>query len=184
MSTDVIATLGDPRLPARFWSKVRIGSVPAHRPDLGPCWEWMADRRKGYGRFRIGSRRDGNSRLVQAHRLAYETLVGPIRRGLESDHLCRNRPCVRPSHIEPVTHAINGQRSPLVGRSMGEANGSAKLTAEQVREIRRLRGTVNQRAIAARFGVGKTIVGAIQRGENWARALYLEPLAPLKGGRP
>jgi len=161
--------VGDPRLPPHFWEKVRLGAVSAHRPDLGPCWEWMAARfSRNYGSFMAGSRTDGSARQVRAHRLAYETLVGPIPDGFESDHLCRNHSCIRPSHIEPVTHQINMERSPLVGRTNGEAHGQAKLTEGQVREIRRLRSRVPQRSLAARFGVSHSVISRIQRGESWA----------------
>ena len=163
---------GDTRLPARFWAKVRIGSIPALRPELGPCWEWTARRNnKGYGMFGVGSRTDGSAKIVSAHKLAYETLIGPIPNHLESDHLCRNRGCVRPGHIEPVTHAVNCQRSPLSARPSGEASSSAKLSEAQVQEIRRLRGKVSQRKLAARFAVGKSQIGAIQRGEWWQHLL-------------
>ncbi len=103
---------GDARLPAHFWAKVdENGPTPAHRPDLGPCWDWIASRyRNGYGQFGAGSRSDGTRRMVLAHRWAYEQLVGPIPEGLESDHLCRNRACIRPSHIEPVTGLENVRR--------------------------------------------------------------------------
>ena len=155
-----IPTFGDERLPPRFWAKVRIGSIPAHRPGLGPCWQWTASRdRDGYGRFLVGKN-------LHAHRLAYETLVGPIPDGLESDHLCRNRPCVCPAHIEPVTHAVNKQRGVCAPQN-GEANPRAKLTEEQVQEIRRLRGVLSQRQVAEDFGVSWHQISHIQRGENW-----------------
>jgi hypothetical protein len=48
--------------------------------------------------------------MARAHKLAYETLVGPVPSGKELDHLCRNRPCVNPKHMETVTHKINMQR--------------------------------------------------------------------------
>ena len=148
-------TFGDSRLPPRFWAKVRIGSVPADRPDLGPCWEWTAAQNdQGYGFFRVGSRTDGTNRLVRAHRLAYETLIGPIPEGLESDHLCRNRPCANPGHIEPVTSALNNHRG-VRAQNKGEANAFAKLNEDEVRTIRALRGRFSQRALAKRFGWGK-----------------------------
>jgi hypothetical protein len=62
------------------------------------CWEWTAARNSyGYGQIW----RDG--RMAPAHRVLYELLVGPIPEGLHIDHLCRNRGCVRPDHLEPVT---------------------------------------------------------------------------------
>ena len=45
-----------------------------------------------------------------AHRFAYQYMIGPIPDGLELDHLCRNRPCVNPYHLEPVTRAVNHAR--------------------------------------------------------------------------
>lgn len=81
----------------RFWSKV----------EKGPgCWTWTAQHSpRGYGRFKV------NGRLVQAHRWSYEDANGPIPDGLHVDHLCFNRSCVRPSHLEAVTPAVNNQRA-------------------------------------------------------------------------
>lgn len=90
----------------RFWAKVdKNGPVPAHRPDLGPCWLWTGGRNNtGYGTFRY------DDRTVVAHALAYVWRYGPIPDGLEPDHLCRVRHCVRPDHLEPVTHGDNVRR--------------------------------------------------------------------------
>jgi|WetSurMetagenome_2_1015567.scaffolds.fasta_scaffold898528_2 hypothetical protein len=69
------------------------------------CWDWAgAKSTAGYGL--IGGGRRG-APLLSAHRLVYETLVGPIPDGLVTDHLCRNRACVNPDHIEIVTHRVN-----------------------------------------------------------------------------
>ena len=100
MQTQLI-TFGDSRLPLRFWTKVQ--------PQSNGCWEWTAAKDgKGYGAFNIG----GKMRL--AHRVAYDTLIGPMPKGLESDHLCRNISCVYPAHIEPVTRSENLRRARLL----------------------------------------------------------------------
>lgn len=94
----------------RFWAKVDQGGlIPAHRPDLGPCWLWMGaltskSPPRQYGIFAANSRKYG------AHRWAWEQEHGAVPRGLELDHLCRVTRCVRPSHLEAVTHSENVRR--------------------------------------------------------------------------
>ncbi len=92
------------KLPDRFWSKTRLNLVTG-------CLEWTGGLNSGgYARF------THNGVRTRAHRLAYEDCVEPIPEGLTIDHLCRVRHCVNPCHLEPVTHAENLRRSPLVGR--------------------------------------------------------------------
>ena len=70
------------------------------------CWEWKYGfTSKGYGQANY----DGKHGT--AHRIVYQLLVGPIPKGLFLDHLCRNRKCVRPEHLEPVTSRENNLRS-------------------------------------------------------------------------
>jgi hypothetical protein len=72
----------------------------------GECWVWTGPLKPdGYGRL------TRNHRAVYAHRYAYELWVGPIPSGLELDHLCLTKACVRPDHLEPVTKLENMQRS-------------------------------------------------------------------------
>jgi hypothetical protein len=75
-----------------------------HR-TFGGCWEWTgAKDRDGYGTMHH------RNRPYRAHRFAYEQFVGPIPDGLVIDHLCTNRGCVNPEHLEPVTNAVNIKR--------------------------------------------------------------------------
>lgn len=79
---------------------------------LHGCWIWQGSPLpNGYGR--IGVRHGKNNTKGQlVHRVAYETFVGPIPKGLTIDHLCRNKLCVNPDHLEPVTQKINNFRAP------------------------------------------------------------------------
>ena len=86
------------RLENRFWAKVNKDG-PLWNGT--PCWPWLGKPDYlGYGRF-------WSKICIKAHRFAYELLIGPIPKGLEIDHLCRNRACVNPYHMEPVTHHEN-----------------------------------------------------------------------------
>ena len=76
----------------RFWPKVKKTET---------CWLWLgAKKTNGYGRIR-------NGRDIYVHRFAYELLVGTIPKGLTIDHLCRNRACVNPAHLEAITNKDN-----------------------------------------------------------------------------
>lgn len=82
--------------------------------DVGDCWEYTLKLdRDGYARATVGSSRDGSLRSALVHRFVWEHLVGPIPAGLQMDHLCRNRKCCNPDHLEPVTPLVNKRRSPI-----------------------------------------------------------------------
>lgn len=102
-------------LDERFWSKVAF-------PPSDGCWIWTAQLgHAGYGKFNARSHAvAGGSDL--AHRISYTMLVGPIPEGLVIDHLCRNPPCVNPSHMEVVTHRVN------ILRGIGPAASRARQT--------------------------------------------------------
>lgn len=83
--------------PRTFWDKVDIS------PNETWCWFWLGNRDLGgYGVF---SRRIQGTTL--AHRLTYLEMIGPIPKDLQLDHKCRNRICVNPFHLEPVTAREN-----------------------------------------------------------------------------
>lgn len=83
-------------LEERFWSKVDKSAGDG-------CWPWTASRdRNGYGQFGLGGK------MRRAHRVAYELATGrPIPAGMQVDHRCRNRPCVRPDHLRLATNKQN-----------------------------------------------------------------------------
>lgn len=79
--------------------------------DERGCWVWQKSTLAGgYGQIWVGSRTDGTRRRQVAHRASYEAFVGPVPDGLFLDHLCRNRACVNPDHLEPVSTQTNIRR--------------------------------------------------------------------------
>lgn len=77
------------------------------------CWLWQGARGGdgSYGAIGVGSMRDGSRRMEYAHRVSYSVFVGPIPDGLQIDHLCNNKRCVNPEHLEPVTRGENQRRA-------------------------------------------------------------------------
>lgn len=91
---------GSSTLPSRLLRRVEI--------DANGCWVWQGTLQpNGYGMISLGGRGDG---IGYIHRVSYTLFVGPIPEGLVIDHLCRNRACCNPEHLEPVTQLENTHR--------------------------------------------------------------------------
>lgn len=146
---------------SRFWSHIdRSGGIDS-------CWEWQRYTDKaGYGRVAF----DG--RLQSTHRVAWQIVNGPIPQGLDVCHHCDNRACCNPRHLFLGTHADN--MSDMVAkrrsaRHTGIENGRAKLTPDDVREIRRIyaAGETSQQEIANHYGMYQTTISKIVRHVSW-----------------
>lgn len=155
-------------LEERFWAKVA---------KADGCWNWTGrPDRLGYGRISAFGK---SNRL--AHRVSYALLVGPVPNDKDVCHHCDNRRCVRPDHLFLGTHQENMQDAARKGRMVrmrGRKHPRAILTADQVREIRRLYaidrspvpngwGRYRQIDIASMMGVSRSAVNQVLRGKLW-----------------
>lgn len=211
-----LMSLLDHKTIDRFWVKVdKNGPI---MPGMSTrCHVWTAGKDlDGYGKFRIGKRKDGTLKTVKANVIAFE-----MRHGRRAEpccmHVCNNRPCVRWEHLKEGTNAENMAYMATCGRAAsgdrngarlyperlargdrsgsrlhrdkrprgdrhgfrlhperaphGERNGRAKITAEQVTDMRRryAAGGVTLAELGAAHGVGTSQVSAIVRGKSWQR---------------
>jgi len=150
----------------RFMAKV-------DKKSQAPCWIWTGAMRGEYGIFTV------NGNVVPAHRFSLAWHKGGLRPRDVVGHKCDNPPCVNPKHLFACSQSENMKDAGRKGRHpsqvhrrkyMGERNANSVLTVQKVRDIRRLyRAGHSQRKIAAYFGIGKSTVGRIVRGETWSQ---------------
>lgn len=145
---------GVPRLPLptvteRFWSRVdKNGPVPEYAPHLGNCWLWTgATSSWGYGQIYL----DGV--LIHTHRWAWIDANGPVPAGLELDHLCRVHACLRPSHLEPVTHQENVARGARLRTHCPHGHAYDAINTQLYRGARRCRSCSRRRSAEYRARV-------------------------------
>lgn len=156
----------------RFWSKVKIAS-----PD--ECWEWQgAINSSGYGSFRKGNK------ICGAYRVSWELTYGEIPNDILVCHKCDNPPCVNPNHLflgtyrdNAVDRSMKGRSSKLIGKyshehpekTYGERNGRAKLTTQDVLNIRNeyVEGSITQQELSEQYGVARTVISYIIHRKIW-----------------
>jgi len=155
-----------------FWNKVDIKSID-------DCWNWKGSiNGSGYGLFSYKDE-EKMTRTIQAHRMAYILGNGQITGGLQAQHLCNNRICCNPFHLELGDNSKNQQYMMTCGRCnkpKGENQGSPKLKADEVGEILKLRKEnpkIHQSEIATRFNISQGMVSCIVNGKWW-RHVYDE----------
>lgn len=139
------------------------GFLARAKPDpVTGCWEWQGEiKLNGYTECWVFGRRE------MAHRAAYRELVGPIPEGKIIRHTCDNPRCCNPAHLLPGTQADNIRDKVARNRqAKGERHGSAKLTEQQVREIRA--SPISGRKLSPIYGVSQTMIDQIKRRVRWA----------------
>lgn len=135
------------------------------------CWEWTRSKdRKGYGQVGV------NYKHIYAHRLAYMLWIGEIPEGMCVCHHCDNPPCFNPNHLFIGTRKDNARDAAQKGRTFipgafCEQHPMAKLTNEQVQEIRRLfiPLKVTRKMLSEKFGVSVHTIASIVNNVHWKK---------------
>ena len=150
-------------LAERFWEKV------CKSADPNGCWEWTARiNTYGYGQFNVSKRVP-----IHAHRMAWILTNGPIPEGLYACHKCDNRRCVRPDHLFIGTATDNNRDMVAKGRCTscgwkGVAHPNAKMSTEQVREVRaRYAAGESAPTLARAFGMNRQSMWQIVTGRSY-----------------
>ncbi len=138
----------------RFWKRVT---------KADGCWEWTGNRSHGYGLVCAGKKRVG------AHRRSWEMANGPVPAGMWVLHKCDNPPCVRPDHLFLGHQKDNEADKVAKGRQRyGSRHGNAKLTEDDVIDIRSLRSFgATLRDLSTSFAVAEGVISSIANRRAW-----------------
>ena len=142
-----------------------LESIKFHNEKDLYCWEWQKGRdREAYGSIK----RD--RKTYRTHRKSYEVFIGEIPKGIQVNHKCDNKICCNPNHLFIGTHKDNMKdRNNKNRTAKGEDNGRAKLTENEVINIRKLWKSTRytQKELSARFNVSAMNVCTIVNNKTW-----------------
>lgn len=135
----------------------------------GECWLWVGAHHRfdGYGQVKR------RGKIIQAHRLSWELHNGPVPDGECVLHSCDTPACVNPAHLFTGTHIDNMADMAAKGRThlpKGEGNGRAKLTTQDVIDIRA--SDESCRDLADRYGVRSAAISKVRTGERWGHVPF------------
>lgn len=144
-------------------------TVVTRKPELGACWEWagILDK-KGYGRAHVGNQKTG-----AAHRAAYQVWNNggeTVDSSRYVCHKCDNPPCINPAHLFLGDQFANmGDAKTKLRMANGMRQGRAKLTDQQVSEIREKHATrqYSQKRLGDEYGVSQSHIGGIVKYKCW-----------------
>lgn len=144
--------------PSRFWSRTQ---------EVNGCWNWTGSKTSaGYGNLRLP-----NGKYDYAHRVAYRLANGVIPTGLVLDHLCRQRHCVNPAHLEPVTQRENVRRG-------AAGYGAIRTECRQGHDITKPENVYTNPAGERRCRVCAKAIDASRKAERHARGDLRKILRP------
>ncbi len=150
---------------ARFWAGVnKDGPIPAHCPELGPCWLWTGCLGNGYGIM------GANHKNMLAHRFSWEMATGHTAGKLHVLHKCDNSACVNPAHLFTGTQADNmADKTKKNRQHKGKDCHNSKLNELQVKEIRSryALGGVCQYQLAKEFSVLQPTIWSVINRKTW-----------------
>jgi len=164
-NADQIFNKNKKSIEERLWEKVK---------KQDGCWLWTGSTNEdGYGKIYASGGNGQKEKKVSVHRVAWESINGKITDGMSVLHQCDNPPCCNPNHLFLGTQADNIHDMYAKGRNrnigpLGEAAPSAKLTADQVREIRSRKSSL---ALAKEFGISYRHLRQLFTGVRWKHIL-------------